>query len=34
LIFNWVVPVVLVVWAAKRTAAASDPASASPEVQR
>jgi hypothetical protein len=33
-IFNWVVPVVLVVWAAKRTAAASDTASVSPEVQR
>jgi hypothetical protein len=34
LIFNWVVPVVLVIWAAKRTAAASDPASVSSEVQR
>ena len=33
-IFNWVVPVVLVVWAAKRTTAASDTASVSPEAQR
>ena len=32
-IFNWVVPVVLVVWAAKRTAAVSDTASVSPETQ-
>lgn len=32
-IFNWVVPVILVVWAAKRTAAVSDGASASPEAQ-
>ena len=32
-IFNWVVPVVLVVWAAKRTAAVSDSAAVSPEAQ-
>jgi hypothetical protein len=32
-IFNWVVPVVLIIWAAKRTAAASDTASVSTAVQ-
>ena len=32
-IFNWVVPVVLVIWAAKRTTAVSDSASMSPDVQ-
>ena len=32
-IFNWVVPVILVVRAAKRTAAVSDGASATPEAQ-
>jgi hypothetical protein len=32
-IFNWVVPVVLVVWAAKRTTAVSDTASVSPGAQ-
>jgi hypothetical protein len=32
-IFNWVVPVVLVVWAAKRTAAVSDAASVNPDAQ-
>ena len=32
-IFNWVVPVVLVIWAAKRTTAVSDTASMSPDVQ-
>jgi hypothetical protein len=32
-IFNWLVPVVLVVWAAKRTAAVSDTASVNPDAQ-